>query len=94
MRGKVGPLTAKPFPVVFSAESVTCAERVLVSTTGTVELCPTNTEPNETLEGLATTPSPFAPVPLILSSKSEFEASLVMVAPPCVKPDAVGENDT
>ena len=43
LRGKVGPLTEKPLPVVVSAESVTCPERVFVSTTGTVELFPTDT---------------------------------------------------
>jgi hypothetical protein len=46
------------------------------------------------LEGLATTPFPFAPVPLNRSARFAFDASLVMVPPPCIKPTAVGEKDT
>jgi hypothetical protein len=53
--GKVGPLIENPAPVVWSAERVIPQERAFVSTTGTVELVPIATCPNDTIEGLAVT---------------------------------------
>src|SRR5208283_5846975 len=64
--GSVGPLIENPLPDVWSEESVTGQERAFVSTTGTVDVAPTATWPNETIEGLAVTGSEFSPVPSTL----------------------------
>lgn len=61
--GNEGPLTENPLPDVWSAERVTFQERAFVSTTGTVDLDPIATWPNDTIEGLAATGSAFSPVP-------------------------------
>ena len=61
--GNVAPLTENPAPDSCSALRVTLNERVLVSRTGSVELFPTVTWPNERLDGLAVTPALFVPVP-------------------------------
>lgn len=66
----------------------------MVRTTGTVELAPTATFPNEASEGEAMMPSLAAPVPPSPSLRSEFDALLVNVTSPCTHPVAVGENVT
>ena len=57
VKGKVGPLTENSLPVVWKAERLVFQDRLLVSTTGSVELVPTATWPNDTIEGLAVTAS-------------------------------------
>jgi hypothetical protein len=59
----MGPLIENPPPVVWSAERVTFQERSFVSTTGTVDMVPIATWPNDTIEGLAVTDSLLTPVP-------------------------------
>jgi len=61
--GNAAPLTENPAPDSCSALRVTLNERVLVNTTGRVELLPTVIWPKERLDGLAVTPAVFAPVP-------------------------------
>jgi hypothetical protein len=59
-----------------------------------VELPPTATWPNETLEGLAPKVSLVAPVPSSSTLRTEFEALLVNVATAPVHPVLVGEKVT
>jgi 1-acyl-sn-glycerol-3-phosphate acyltransferase len=61
--GSAGPLSENPLPVIWKAYSFVFEERVLVSTTATVDFAPTLTWPNETLAGLLFKLSRVAPVP-------------------------------
>jgi hypothetical protein len=90
VKGNVGPLIEKPPPVVWSAESVKFQERSFLSTTGTVELVPIATWPNDTVEGLAVTESLFTPVPLTSSTRVAFDALLENLIMPPDHPMAVG----
>jgi hypothetical protein len=94
VKGNAGPLTENPVPVVCQAESFTFQERVLVRTTGSVELDPTDTWPNETLAGLAVKLSLVVPVPRMFNRSAGFEAVLVNVPTPGTHPATVGEKIT
>jgi hypothetical protein len=86
----VGPFIENPLPVVPSFEMVVLEEREFVSTTGTVELDPIITGPNDTIEGLAVASAPFPPAPETASTSVAFEASLEKLIVPYVHPLAVG----
>ncbi len=60
--GNEGPLIENPLPVAWTDQSVTCQERAFVSTTGTVDVVPVATWPNDTIEGLAVKASALSPV--------------------------------
>src|ERR1035438_3798563 len=63
VKGNIGPLTENPTPVVWTAERFTFHERVFVSATGTVDMVPMATCPNDTIAGLAVTAVLLTPVP-------------------------------
>ena len=90
VKGNVGPLIENPAPVVWSAERVTFQERAFVSTTGTVEMVPIATWPNDTIEGLAVTASLLTPVPLTSSPRIASAVLLENLIVPPVHPIAVG----
>jgi hypothetical protein len=90
VKGKVGPLTENSLPVVWKAERLVFQDRLLVSTTGSVELVPTATWPNDTIEGLAVTASLATPVPPTSSVRVGFDALLENLTAPGVHPSAVG----
>lgn len=91
--GSVAPLTENPAPDNCSAVRVNFHVRVLVSTSGSVELLPTATWPNERLEGLAVIPALVNPVPASCNRSCGFEALLVKVMLlPGTYPVVVGEN--
>jgi hypothetical protein len=92
IKGRVGPLKENPLPIVWNVEMVTCCE--LVSTTGTVELAPVATWPNETIEGVAVKDTLFAPVPSIPSPRVALEALLEKLILPPVHPVVVGVKVT
>jgi hypothetical protein len=92
--GKAGPVTENPLPVVCKADSFTRQRRALVTTTECVELAPTVTLPNETIEGEAVTASLITPPPPSSRRRSGFEALLANKALPPVHPVATGENVT
>jgi hypothetical protein len=85
-------LTENPLPDVWSAESVTCQERAFVITTGTVDVDPIATWPNDTIEGLAATGSALSPVPPTL--RLAVEALLKNLIVPPVHPVVVGAKLT
>ena len=60
-RGKLGPLTENPLPVVWKAVKVSIPDPVLVSETESAELLPTETDPNDRLEGAAVIGSMLTP---------------------------------
>jgi hypothetical protein len=91
-KGREGPLNENPLPIVWNVEMVVRCE--LVSTTGTVELVPIATEPNDTIEGLAVKDVLPAPVPSIPSTRVSLEASLEKLILPPVHPIAVGAKLT
>jgi hypothetical protein len=90
VKGSEGPLIENPPPVVWSAERVTLQERAFVSTTGTVDMVPIATWPNDTIEGLAVTGSLLTPVPATSRRRAAFEALLENLIVPPVHPIAVG----
>jgi hypothetical protein len=90
VKGNVGPLIENPTPVVWSAERVTFQERAFVSTTGTVDMVPIATWPNDTIEGLAVTDSLLTPEPETPSRRIVLDASLENLIVPPVHPIAVG----
>src|SRR5208282_54470 len=63
VKGNVGPLIENPPPAIWSPDRVIFQERAFVSTTGTVDMVPIATWPNDTIEGLAVTASLLTPVP-------------------------------
>ena len=89
--GNVGPLTENPLPMAWSDHSVTCQERAFVSTTGTVDLDPIATWPNDTIEGLAATGSLLSPVPPTLRLAVALPKNLIV---PPVHPPVVGAKVT
>lgn len=95
VKGGVGPLKEKPLPAAWSPVMVSATELVLVTTTGTVELLPVATEPNDTIDGLPVALSRVAPVPATPSIRVELEALLekvISVSP--VQPVAAGVKVT
>ncbi len=78
VNGSAGPLIENPLPVVWSSERVKFEDLVFVSTTGTVELVPIATWPNDTVEGLAVANALCTPAPANASTSLELEAVLVM----------------
>jgi hypothetical protein len=79
-----------PPPIVWNVESVVFCERALVSTTGRVELVPTPTCPNDTIEGLAVKDSLLTPVPSTPSTRVALEALLEKLIFPPVHPIPTG----
>ena len=79
VKGGVGPLKEKPLPVVLSPVMVSATERLLVTTTGTVELAPVVTWPKDTIAGLPVSPSRLTPVPATSSIRVGLEALLKKV---------------
>jgi len=73
-----------------SAERVTFQDRAFVSTTGTVELVPIATWPNDTIEGLAVTDSLVSPEPPTSSLRLAFDEPLENLILPPLHPIAVG----
>jgi hypothetical protein len=69
-------------------------EREFVSTTGTVELVPIATWPNDTLEGLDVPHSVRVPAPETASTSVGFDALLEKLIVPYVHPVAVGVKFT
>jgi hypothetical protein len=61
-RGRLGPLNEKPLPVAWNAVNVSIPDPVLVSETESAELLPTETDPNERLEGAAVIGSMLTPL--------------------------------
>jgi len=90
VKGNVGPLIENPPPVIWSAKRGTFQERLFVITTGTVELVPIATWPNDTIEGLAVKGSLLTPEPSTSSGRLAFDESLENLIVPPVHPFAVG----
>ena len=90
--GNEGPLIENPLPVAWSDLSVTCQERAFVSTTGTVDVDPSATWPNDTIEGLALTAWLLVPVPPTL--RLALDALLRNLIVPPVHPVIVGAKLT
>ena len=90
VKGNVGPLIENPAPVIWSAERVIFQLRAFVSTTGTVELLPNATGPNDAIVGLAVTASLLTPVPATSSCRVGFDALLKNLIEPFVHPIDVG----
>jgi hypothetical protein len=90
--GNEGPLIENPLPVAWRDQRVTCQERAFVSTTGTVDLDPSATCPNDTIEGLAATGSLLRPVPPTL--RLAVDALLKNLIVPPVHPVVVGAKVT
>jgi hypothetical protein len=90
VKGNAGPLTENPTPVKRNADRVTFQERAFVSTTGTAELLPIATGPNDAIVGLAVTASRLTPIPATSSWRVAFEALLKNLIEPFVHPSAVG----
>jgi len=90
VKGSVSPLTENPLPVICSAVMVSSEGRSFLTTTGTVELLPIVTGPNDTVEGLAITESALAPVPLTPRGRVGFDALLENSMVPSVAPVAAG----
>lgn len=88
--GNMGPLAENPMPVVCRADRVTFVERSFVSTTGTVELAPIATWPNDTIVGLAVTDWLLRPEPPTPSRREAFDTLLVNLIVPPVHPITVG----
>jgi len=88
VKGNVGPLIENPLPLVWSAERVIFQERAFVSTTGTVDVAPIATWPNDTIEGLAVRAAALSPVPPTL--RSAVDALLKNLIVPPVHPIVVG----
>jgi hypothetical protein len=76
VKGNVGPPIENPLPDVPTPERVTVQERPFLSTTGTVELAPIATWPNDRLEGVAVTASLLTPVPATSIARVAFDALL------------------
>ena len=90
--GNEGPLIENPLPVVWTDQRVTCQERTFVSTTGTLDVAPIATWPNDTIEGLALTGSLLMPVPPTL--RLAVDALLKNLIVPPVHPVVVGAKLT
>jgi hypothetical protein len=90
--GNEGPLIENPLPVVWSDQRVTCQERAFVSTTGTLDVAPIATWPNDTIEGLALTGWLLMPVPPTL--RLAVDALLKNLIVPPVHPVVVGAKLT
>lgn len=88
--GSAGPFTENPLPNVPSFDIVKLEEREFVSTTGTVELVPITTWPNDTLEGLEVPHSLRVPAPATASASVSFDALLEKLIVPYVHPVIVG----
>jgi hypothetical protein len=73
-----------------SCERVRLEERAFVITTGTVELDPITTWPNDTVEGLAVENALGVPAPLTASASVAFDASLEKLIVEYVHPLDVG----
>src|SRR5271170_6083707 len=76
VKGNAGPLIENPSPVICSAERVTFQGRAFVRRTGTVDMVPIATWPNETMDGPAVTDSPLTPEPSTSSGRVALDASL------------------
>ncbi len=94
VKGSVGPLTENPLPDVPSFDMVKFEEREFVSTTGTVELVPIATWPNDTLEGLEVPHSLRVPAPETATASVSFDALLEKLMVPYVHPVIVGVKTT
>src|ERR1035441_3678597 len=70
--GNVAPPVENPAPIVCRAQRATSQERSFVITTGTVDLIPGATWPNDTVEGLAVTASLARPVPTTRRRRGTF----------------------
>lgn len=81
-----------PLPIVWSDQRVTCQERAFVSTTGTVDVVPIATWPNDTIEGLALTAWLLVPVPPTL--RLVLDALVRNLIVPPVHPVVVGAKLT
>jgi hypothetical protein len=93
-RGRLGPLNEKPLPVVWNAVNVSIPDPVLVSETESAELLPTETDPNERLEGAAVIGSMLTPLAWKPIWRLEFDAVLVTVTSLPTHPVEVGEKLT
>src|ERR1700737_2445136 len=76
-KGKLGPLTEYPLPLVSRPQRVNSPGRMLVNTTGNVDVLPTATAPNDRVEGLAIAASRVVPVPSTGSSNFVFDPTSV-----------------
>jgi hypothetical protein len=94
IRGEAGPLIENSLPAVWNANRLTRQERLFVSTTGTVELVPIATWPNDTAEGLAVTASLVVPAPVTSSIRLACDALLVNRIAPPLYPSDVGVKET
>jgi len=92
IKGSEGPLIENPLPVVWSDQRVTCQERALVRTTGTLNVVPIATWPNDTIDGLALTGSLLMPVPPTL--RLAVDVLLKNLTVPPVHPVVVGAKLT
>ena len=92
VKGKVGPLIENPLPDVWIAQRFTFQERAFVSTTGTVDVDPIATLPNDTIEWLAVTAWAFSLVPPTL--RLAVATLLVNLIVPPVHPIVVGAKLT
>jgi hypothetical protein len=92
VNGTAGPLIENPLPDVWSENSVTCQERAFVSTTGTVDVVPVATWPNDTIEGLAVKASAFSPEPPTLRLAIDALPKNLIVLP--VHPIVLGAKVT
>jgi hypothetical protein len=89
--GSESPLIPKPVPATVARLIVKLELPLFVSFTLCVPLCPTTTFPNVSDEGAIVKPV-CVPVPVMDTTRGEFEASLTIVKLPVTAPAAVGAN--
>jgi len=89
--GSERPLTPKPLPETVARFITTLALPVLVNVTVCVPVCPTITLPKLTDAGEIARPG-CIPVPLKVTTRGEFVASLATVRLPVAAPAAAGAN--
>ena len=94
VNGRPGPLTENSPPLVFRLEMTALNERLLVSTTGSVELFPTATVPKLADAGVATRACCATPVPPTSTAMVGSVALLLNEICPAVYPPEVGAKFT